>query len=322
MAKKHKYHFDYNTLTFKKVRVSFKQKFFKFLSFITSSLVFSTAILVVLYSVVDSPKEKVLKKEIELYKYQFKVMNDRINKLSLVSKDLESRDDNIYRMIFEAEPVPKSVRNAGYGGADKYEKLQGYSNSDLLEETTKKIDKLSRQLYVQSKSFDEIFDLVKNKTKMLASIPAILPVSLKRASIVSGYGYRIHPIFKAMRMHTGIDIAAAKGTPVYASGDGVVVGSGQDSGYGIAVNINHGYGYRTKYAHLSKAAVRQGQRVKRGDLIGYIGSTGLSTAPHLHYEVLKNGSTINPVNYFYMDITPEEYQRIMEESSKVNQALS
>jgi len=322
MAKKHKYHFDYNTLTFKEVRVSFKQKLLKFLSFITSSLVFSTAILVVLYTVVDSPKEKVLKKEIELYKYQFRVMNDRISKLNNVVKDLENRDDNIYRMIFEAEPVPKSVRNAGFGGVDKYEKLQGYSNSELLVETTKKIDKLSRQLYVQSKSFDELFELVKNKTNMMASIPAILPVSLKKASIVSGYGYRIHPIFKAMRMHTGIDIAAAKGTPVYASGDGLVTSSSQESGYGNVVNISHGYGYVTKYAHLAKSAVRKGQKVKRGDLIGYIGSTGLSTAPHLHYEVLKGGKTINPVNYFYMDITPEEYQRIIEESSKVNQALS
>lgn len=322
MAKKHKYHFDYNTLTFKKVRVSFKQKLLKFLSYLTSSVVFSSVVLVILYSVVDSPKEKVLKKEIELYKYQFKVMNDRITKLNLVSKDLESRDDNIYRMIFEAEPVAKSIRNAGYGGVDKYEKLQGYSNSELLVETTKKIDRLSRQLYVQSKSFDEIYDLIKNKTKMLASIPAILPVSLKKGSIVSGYGYRIHPIFKSMRMHTGIDIAAAKGTPVYAAGDGTVTLSGSESGYGIVVNLNHGYGYQTKYAHLAKTAVNRGQRVKRGDLIGYIGSTGLSTAPHLHYEVIKNGGTINPVNYFYMDITPEEYQKIIEESAKINQALS
>ena len=324
MAKKIKYHFDYHTLTFKTVKVSFKQKFLKLVSFLTSSLVLSTAILVILYTFVDSPKERILKREIDQYQYQFKVMNERVSKLNVVLKDMENRDDNVYRMIFEAEPIPNSVRNAAYGGVDRYEKLQGFSNSDLLVETTKKIDKLSRQLYVQSKSYDEIYDLVKNKTKMLASIPAILPVSMKKASIVSGFGYRIHPIYKTMSMHPGVDIAAAKGTPVYATGDGIVEPSvaSQESGYGIVVNIAHGYGYETKYAHLSKSVAVAGKHVKRGDLIGYVGSTGLSTAPHLHYEVIKSGTKVNPVSYFYMDVTPDEYQRIMEESSKVNQALS
>jgi murein DD-endopeptidase MepM/ murein hydrolase activator NlpD len=236
---------------------------------------------------------------------------------------MEQRDDNIYRVIFETDPIPPSVRKAGYGGAERYAKLEGYNNSELVIGTTKKLDKLSRELYVQSKSFDEVFKLANNKKEMLSSIPAIIPISKNKGNIASGFGFRIHPIYKVMRMHEGIDITARIGTPIYATGNGYIVNNaGKISGLGISCMIDHGYGYKTVYGHMSRLKVRPGQKVKRGEIIGYVGSTGLSIGPHLHYEVLKNNKVVNPVNYFFNDLTPEEYQKVIEESSKVNQALS
>jgi murein DD-endopeptidase MepM/ murein hydrolase activator NlpD len=240
-----------------------------------------------------------------------------------VVADLQDKDDNIYRVIFEAEPVPSSVRKASIGGADRYASLEGYDNAESIIETAKKLDRLSRQIYVQSKSFDEVFEMAKNKEKIVASLPAIVPISRGIDRIVSGYGFRIHPIYKTLRMHTGIDFTAPKGTPVYATADGVVVGNPAGmSGYGITIIVNHGFGYQTLYAHLSRVAVKPGTKVKRGQVVGYVGSTGLSVAPHLHYEVMKNGKKINPVNFFFNDLSPEDYKRVLEASSKVTQSLS
>lgn len=319
---KTKYHFDVHTLTFKKVRISLKQRVLKVLSLMTSSMVFSAVTLVIIYTFVDSPKERVLKREIKQYEQQYKILNDRMNQLNTVLADLQNRDDDVYRRVLEAEPISKDIRNAGYGGSDRYEALQGFDNSELITATMKKMDLLSRRIYVQSKSYDDIFELAKKKSDMLSSIPAILPISKKKGQLISGFGYRIHPIFKSYRMHTGVDFAAPKGTPVYAAGNGVVYTEKGASGYGILVSINHGYGYASHYAHLSRMVVRNGQRIKRGDIVGYVGSTGLSTAPHLHYEIEKNGEKINPVNFFYNDLSPEEYNIMIEESSKVNQSLS
>ena len=318
-----RYHFNTKSLTYEKVKTSVKEKFFKILSLLASGIVFSTVTLIILYNVVESPKERILKREIELYKSQFKILNEKVNKLSVVLDDMENRDNNIYRLIFEAEPISDQVRKAGYGGVNRYSDLESYDNSQLIIESSKKIDKVSRQLYIQSKSFDEVFNLSKNKETMFASIPAIVPIKNGAKQICSGFGYRIHPIYKTLQMHPGIDIMSPRGTPIYSTGNGVVEApSNSLSGYGIVCVINHGFGYQTLYGHMSRMVVHPGQKLKRGELIGYVGSTGISTAPHLHYEVWKNGKKINPVNYFYNDLSPAEYERVLEVSSKITQSLS
>ena len=323
MSKKIKYHFDPLHLKFYHVSPSFKQKFLRVLYFLSAALVFSTIVTIIAFSTIDSPKEKILKREIEQYKLQYGLLNDRIQQVQSVLKDMQNRDDNIYRVIFESDPIPASIRKAGYGGAERYAKLEGYSNSDLVIGTTKMLDRISRELYVQSKSYDEVFNMAKNKADMLTNIPAIIPISKNKGNIASGFGYRYHPIYKVMRMHEGIDITARIGTPVYATGNGTVIqNDAMENGMGIACMIDHGYGYRTVYGHMSKMVVRPGQKVKRGEVIGYVGNTGVSIGAHLHYQVMKNGKPVNPVNYFYNDLTPEEYQKVIEEASKVNQALS
>lgn len=320
---KTKYHFNVKTMTFEEIRVSVKQKLLKVLSILTSGMVLAAVAIVILFSFTDSPKEKILEREIEEYKLQCEIMNKRLDQISIVLADLQNRDDNIYRMIFEAEPIPDDIRKVGYGGEDRYAKFEGMDNVELLKATLKKLDVISRQMYVQSKSFDEVIEMARNKEKMLACIPAIQPVEKKRSTIVSGFGYRVHPVYKTMRMHTGIDFAAKSGTPIYATGDGVVVDpKGNQSGYGIVCIIGHGYGYQTLYGHMSRMVVSVGQRVKRGQIIGYVGSTGLSVAPHCHYEVIKNGVKIDPVHFFYNDLTPAEYEEVIKKASQVNQALS
>lgn len=318
-----KYHFNTKTMTFEEIKVSVKEKLLKVFSILSSGMVLAAVAMVVFYSFFDSPKEKILKREIEEYKLQYEIMNSRLNQMSSVLEDMEQRDDNIYRMIFEAEPVPENVRKAGYGGEDRYARFNGMANEALLKSTSQKLDLISRQLYVQSKSYDEVIKMVRNKENMLACIPAIQPVAKSRCTIISGFGYRIHPIYKTLRMHTGIDFAAKTGTPVYATGDGVVIDPrGSESGYGIVCVISHGYGYQSLYGHLSRMIVKPGQKVKRGQLIGYVGSTGISTAPHCHYEVIKNGQKIDPVHFFYNDLTPAEYEEVIKVASRVTQSLS
>jgi len=321
--KKTKYHFNTKTLSFEEFKGSVKQKFFRFFSILTSGMVISATVMFVLYSFIDSPKEKVLKRENEKLKLEYAMLNERMNQVSAILVNLQNRDDNIYRTIFEAEPISDEVRKAGYGGEDRYRDLKGYNNSDLMKNTAMRLDMIARQLYIQSKSFDELVLMAKNKEQMLSSIPAIQPVSKNRSSLISGFGYRIHPIYKTIRLHTGIDFAAKTGTPIYATGDGIVINpNGSESGYGIVCVINHGFGFQSLYGHMSKLIVKPGMKVKRGQVIGYVGSTGLSVAPHCHYEIIKNGKKINPVNYFYNDLTPEEYQKVIEQSSKLNQSLS
>jgi murein DD-endopeptidase MepM/ murein hydrolase activator NlpD len=319
-----KYHFNAKSLTFEKVRIRWRDRILKVLSFLATVLVFSTVVMLIAYNFFSSPKEKSQQREIEQYKLQFKILNDRLDRVSMVLGELQEKDDNIYRVIFEAEPVSSTERNAAYGGADRYAKLEGYKNAELMIETARKLDDISRKMYVQSKSFDEVFNMAKDKEKMVACLPAIVPVRNGISRIISGYGFRIHPIYKNLRMHTGIDFTAPKGTPVYATADGIAVSPNAEggSGYGVTIVVNHGFGYQTLYGHLSKTAVRVGQKITRGMVIGYVGSTGLSVAPHLHYEVIKNGKKINPVNFFFNDLSPEEYQKVLEIASRVNQSLS
>ena len=318
-----KYYYDTKSLSYKPIESTGVEKFKGFIVYFTSSGILAFFILLIFFQFFDSPKEKRLKNEINNLISQYEIINSDLQQIELVLDNIQERDDNIYRTIFEADPIPTSIRKQGFGGVNRYKKLSGYSNSDLIINTTKKIDQLTKQLYLQSKSFDEVIDLAKNKSKMLASIPAIQPVAnkdLKR--MASGYGYRIHPIYKTRKMHYGMDFSAKVGTEIYATGDGVVSKVKRSKrGYGNYVKINHGFGYETLYAHMSKYIVKKGQKVKRGEVIGYVGNTGISTAPHLHYEVRKDNKKINPVNFYYNDLSPEEYEKMLELSSQYNQSF-
>lgn len=320
--KKTKYQFNLQSLAFEKVKLTFWQRF-KYYFLVVAAI----ALLIVftgLFSgfLIDTPKERAMRRELNSLREQTREFKRQVEFLSVIVDDLQERDDNIYRVIFETEPIPRTLRTAAIGGADRYNHLLGFSESQLLIETQKSIDQLSRKLYVQSKSFDEVFELAKTKADMLASIPAIFPIDQGRSRLVSGFGYRIHPIYKIRRMHTGIDFAAPTGTEIFATGNGVVATvEFNRSGYGLSVVIDHGYGYQTLYAHLSKTEVRPGQRVSRGQVIGRVGNTGLSKAPHLHYEVIKNGQKINPIRYFHHDLSPSEFEEIFEIASRENQSL-
>jgi murein DD-endopeptidase MepM/ murein hydrolase activator NlpD len=315
-----KYRYNTKSLEYERVEVGFKEKLLRFISYLVVGLSFASISVLITYQIIDSPKEKQLKREMENMQLQYEDFNNKLELVSKVLEDVQQRDDNIYRVIFEADPIPSSIRKAGFGGVNRYKKYEGYDNSEMIEETAQKLDIIQKQLYVQSKSLDEVYQMAKNKAQMLASIPAIQPISNKDLTkIASGFGYRIHPVYKTGKMHTGIDFTASKGTEIYATGDGLIINSeAASTGYGRHVIIDHGYGYQTLYGHMSRINVHKGQKVKRGDLIGYVGNTGTSTGPHLHYEVIKDGEKINPVSYFYNDLTPEEYDLMLEISSSSN----
>jgi murein DD-endopeptidase MepM/ murein hydrolase activator NlpD len=321
--KKIKYFYNTNTLSYEKVKISWGALAFRVFGFLSAALVFGVIAVFFAYKYLDSPKEKILKRELSKTHSQFTLLNRRLQKMESVLKDIQERDDNTYRVIFEANPIDPAQRQGSYGGTNLYADLEGYDNSEMMISSTKTLNQLSRQLYVQSKSFDEINKLIKNKTQMLQCIPAIQPISNKQLTrIASGFGYRIDPIYKIMKFHSGIDFTAGTGTPIYATGDGIVsLATFDNSGYGMHVVINHGYGYQTLYGHMSRLKATVGQKVKRGDVIGYVGSTGKSTGPHCHYEVIKAGSTINPINYFFSDITPLEYEKMLNKSNESNQSF-
>jgi murein DD-endopeptidase MepM/ murein hydrolase activator NlpD len=318
-----KYQFDKRTLTYKKVTLSVQQVLWRVLSYVAAGAVFSAIVLVSFTAFFDSPKEKQLKREIAQLELQYKVMNDRMIQMNQVLAELQEKDDNIYRVIFEAEPIPRSMRDAGFGGVNRYQHLDAFTNTELIKETAMRLDRLTKKMVVQSRSFDDVIELAKGKAQLLASIPAIQPVSNdKLTRIASGFNYRVHPIYKIMHFHTGIDFTAPTGTEIVATGDGKVsVVERESRGYGNHVVVNHGFGYETLYAHMSRFKVTVGQKVKRGDVIGYVGSTGTSTAPHLHYEVIKNGEKINPINFFFNDLSAEEYDKVVEMSSRSNQSF-
>ncbi len=318
-----KYHFNTQSLKYEKVVVSLKKRLVSALIFLATASVFATIIILVAYRFLDSPKEKQLKRELSQYKVQLELLNHRSVQMEAVVKNLQDKDDNIYRVIMEAEPIPDEIRNAGFGGVNKYKELEGYDNSTLIIETTKKLDQLSKQMYVQSKSFDEVFNLAKRKNEMLACIPAIQPIQSKNfKGIGSGFGGRLHPIYKTWQFHTGIDFVSQYGAPIFATGNGTVMSAQYDNGgYGNCVRIDHGFGYVTLYGHMSKFKATKGQKVKRGDLIGYVGSTGISTGPHCHYEVIKNGKKIDPINFFYNDLSPADYEKIRVMAAQQNQAF-
>lgn len=315
------YYFNPETLTFEKHQLSWKDIAKRVAWFLATALSFSVIIIWISFYLIDSPKELMLRRENNELKSELQRLDKRYAQLEEVMYDIQSRDDKIYRTIFETAPIPVEQRYPFMSDNKSYVELSDGEVVKLLNGIQHRADKLCVGLAMQSRSFDTIAGLVGKKNDMLRSIPAIRPLP-NMYQISSGFGRRYHPILKVLRPHTGIDIAASKGTPVYATADGVVSHANPGSGYGNTVVINHGYSYQTLYAHLSRKAVRPGERVTRGQVIGYVGSTGLSSGPHLHYEVIKGGVRVNPVHYFFNDITPEEYDAILKSSQKVNQALS
>jgi len=320
-----KYYYDSENLAYKRIQTKKRKKIGYIAIFLMSSALFGFLIFLLLIntSYFETPKDKIQAREIETLVLNYKVLNKKLDLMNEVLEAIENRDNNIYRIYFNASPISDEERKAGFGGVNRYKDLQGFNNSELMESTTKRVDILTKELVIQSKSLDEIVALAKKKEKLLAAIPAIQPVKNEDLKhMASGFGYRSDPFTKIRKFHYGMDFTARTGTPIYATGDGEVYKADASlSGYGNHIEINHGYGYKTLYAHLSKYKCRQGQRVKRGDIIGYVGSTGRSQAPHLHYEVLKNGERVNPLNFYYGSISAKEYIEISKLANQENQSL-
>jgi murein DD-endopeptidase MepM/ murein hydrolase activator NlpD len=325
MVKK-KYKFNPDTLNYERIGFSIKEKVTQILAYFSSSVAFSLILVVVVIYFYETPRTKELMRENQELLSQYELLLKDLEKVENVLTDLQQRDDNIYRVIFETDPIPSSIRKAGFGGTNKYSHLESLSNSALVISTSRKLDIIAKAAYIQSKSFDEVMQIALNKEDMLASIPAIQPMTnrdLKRTA--SGWGYRIHPIYKVRKMHWGMDFTAPVGTPIFATGNGKIAelagSKSSKSGLGLSITIDHGYGYQTVYGHLNGFNVTLGQNIKRGDLIGYVGNSGLSTAPHLHYEVHKDGQRVNPAFYYFKDLSPEEYDRMIAISSNIGQTL-
>jgi len=290
--------------------------------FLLASSLIGALIVFIMYQFVESPKQKVLKRELENMKLHYELINKKMAQAQKVLEGIQHRDNDIYRVYFEANPIPDEQRKAGYGGINRYKSLEGFDNSEMIKNTTKNLDILSKQLYIQSISLDEIIEMAMDKEKLLAAIPAIQPVSKEDLTrMASGFGWRQDPFTKARKMHRGMDFTSPKGTPIYATGNGKVIRvDSRSSGYGKHIRIEHGFGYVTLYGHLSKYNVKRGQKVKRGDLIGYVGSTGRSKAPHLHYEVRYNKIPINPINFYYGDLSPDEFNEMLKMASQEGQS--
>jgi len=319
---KGKYKFDPESLSFDKIQFSIKAKIFRVFSYFLATLLIAIAYNVFFFSFFNSPKEKALNREISQLILQYEIARKNLELIENELDFLQKTDDNIYRTIFEAEPIPNSRRESGIGGVNRYTDLEGFDNSEIVIETAERLDKIKKKLYVQTKSFDEIIELAKNKEDMLASVPAIQPISnkdLRRTA--SGWGFRMHPIYKIRLFHYGMDFTAPTGTEVFSTGNGTVIEARRSRGFGNTILIDHGYGYKTRYAHLDSFNVRKGQEVIRGDVIAFVGNTGRSTAPHLHYEVIQNGKKVNPVNYFFNDLSAEEYDRMIVLSMKSGQSF-
>jgi len=319
-----KYYYDTKTLNYQRIEKSTWDKLKNILIYLGASM-FTAVIMILIFNIFfDSPKEKRLKREISNLITQYNLIDNQLSDIDIVLKDMQDRDDNIYRVIFETDPIPTSIRTAGFGGVNRYRHLEKMNNSDLIIATTKKVDIISKQIYIQSKSYDQVIEMANNKTEMLACLPSIQPVAnkdLKR--MVSGFGMRIHPVYKTRKMHEGMDFTASIGTPIYATANGTVIKSTYATGgYGKHVIIKHGeFGYQTLYAHMNQINVTKNQLVKRGEIIGYVGNTGLSVGPHLHYEVHKDGHKLNPSYFYHNDLSPSEYKKLIELSSKENQSF-
>ena len=320
-----KYYYDPDTLSYRKIEPKKSKRYRNIFLFLLGSALFGFLGLIILLNTrwVNTPKELSLEREVRNYELQYDILNRKMDQMEQVLGNIEERDNNIYRLYFEANPIPEEQRRAGFGGINRYKDLEGFNNSEIIIDATKRLDIIQKGMVIQSKSLDEIAKLAEEKEKLLASIPAIQPVSNEDLTrMASGYGWRSDPFTKARKMHWGMDFTAPRGSPIYATGDGKVVrADNRSSGYGKHVRIDHGYGYISLYGHMSKYNVTVGQKVKRGDLIGFVGSTGRSQAPHVHYEVFKDGERINPINFYYGNLTAEEFAVLLEKSQQENQSL-
>lgn len=319
--KKEMLYLDTVSMAVKRIKMSARERIWRVSGYVLVALLFFCLALLFSFYFLESPMEAELKRELSSSEVQYKYLEKRVDQLTLVLEDVQQRDENLYRIIFEAEPSQNRKKLS-----NDYGRFSKHSLGKIIIETSRKTDELASAIYAQSKSLDEVYTMAMSKNERLECVPAIFPVNKRQGKLVSGFGPRFHPIFKNLRPHTGIDIAAARGVPVYSTGDGVIESAGSGirelSGYGVCCMVNHGYGYKTLYAHLDRVAVQRGSKIKRGDLVGYVGSTGYSTGSHLHYEVILNGKRVNPVYYFFIDISPEEYLEILEKSKEVNQSLS
>ena len=316
------YLYNSQTLSFDRVFPSWKQRLWSVFKHLLVGILVGVGVFASTMFYFDSPREQQLKKENRLLQSQYEILSRRMNDNQKVLNDLQQRDDNLYRAIFHAEPISNSIRKPGYGGTNRYEKLMDMPNSDLIISTSRKMDVISKQLYVQSLSYDEIAEMILTQKERVKCIPAIQPIANKDLTrISSGFGMRIDPVYGYPNFHKGMDFTAKTGTNIYATGDGVVELAEWYSGYGNCVIIDHGFGYKTLYGHCERLLVRQGQRVKRGEIIAKLGSTGKSIGPHVHYEVIVKGVHDNPAKYYFMDLTPEEYNRMIQIAENHGQVM-
>ncbi len=319
-----KYYYDSETLSYRKVERKRGRTIRKISLFIGASLIMGALLTIAVFNFgLDTPKERRLERENANLQLQYSLLESKMDVASKVLENIQERDNEIYRVLLDANPIPNEVRTAGFGGVNRYQNLEGFDNSEMIISSTKRIDQITKQLVIQSKSLDEIAKLTEDKEKLLAAIPAIQPVSNEDLTrMASGFGYRTDPFTKKRKKHWGMDFTAPRGTPVYATGDGKVTrADASAAGYGKHIRIEHGYGYQSLYAHLSKYNVKKGQKVKRGDLIGFVGSTGRSEAPHLHYEIFKDGNKINPIHFYYGKLSAAEFYELLEQSQQENQSL-
>jgi murein DD-endopeptidase MepM/ murein hydrolase activator NlpD len=321
--KKVKYFFNTHTLRYEKLATPLRVRLLQVIGYIAASIVTGIIIFVITFNYIDSPKEKLLQQQNYDLKQNYSLLTERVKQLELQMDEIENRDNNVYRSIFESEPIPDSARINDIETKKEVKLVQSLGETELINSMANQLNNLSLRITFQSKSFIEIADLVKNKEKLLAAIPSIQPVSNKNLNrVASGFGYRIDPIYKDRRLHAGLDFTAPSGTPIYATADGVVRDAGFNTGgYGNKVVIYHGFGYETSYSHMYRIKARIGEKIKRGEVIGYIGSTGKSTGPHLHYEVHRNGVAVDPIYYFYNDLTPAQFDRILKLAAASNQSF-
>lgn len=318
MGKK-KFKYNPSTLSFDPIETSLLKKFAN----LTIQFISSLAIAIILFFsftyFYDTPKEKILKREQSEIALKFDILDKKLAKTNLAINDIQIRDNHTYRAIFEADTIPSTLREGGMGGVNKYEDYQRYSNSTLLIDIATKIDKITWKTYIQSKSFDEVIDLAKNKEKMILSIPAIQPIAIDDLHRISDYyGVRRDPFLRTTKFHNGIDFAGSKGVPIYATGNGKVERAEYSFfGYGNVVIVDHGFGYKSRYAHLNSIKVKSGDPIVRGQIVGTLGTSGRSTGPHLHYEVILRNKTVDPMNYFN-EMSSEEYSMMVSNVNESN----
>ena len=321
--KKIKYFYNTNTLRYEKLVTPLRVKLLRVFGFIAATLVTAGLIIAIAYRYFPSGNEKRLLQENEELKDNYNILSQQIGQLNQKLGDIEKRDNDVYRVIFESAPIPDSARAKALAEQAEIKLVQRMGENELTKSILTSIGNIANRISFQQKSFGEIAEMIKNKEKLLAAIPAIQPVSNKDLNrIASGFGYRSDPVYKVTKFHAGLDFTAPQGTPIYATADGRIETAGRsDGGYGNHVVINHGFGYESLYGHMYRIKVRAGQTIKRGEVIGWVGSTGKSTGPHCHYEVRKNGTALDPVYFFYNDLTPEQYDRLLKIAATKNQSF-